>query len=880
MRDINFKENVNEQDIENRALNSEYNKDYIANEKKKNTRNIDKTHNIRNTERSIRNSRESGNKHEVSFSPSNKNRSKNKGKINKKNNFDQSTLVKEKNYDIGNNVKEKNKDIRNNIESNKERKLRVRNIDIEEHLNNDQTDNLTLRALNKSVLKTKKIVRTTNNVSRVTIRTIKGSKKVAKEINAVYKNRDIKKLKPVIKSLKKTGKRLLSTSIKNMAINTSNSTLEALRNESNTENVTSQALYESGRNVRTTYNNTKRVINAKRNIKKVYKSIKEYKKNKEIKEITKNKINSVKKSPKISQKNRKVNLTTKDINSAQNKLKKNALKKANSSKKKYFEFMKKQFQNAMKLLDKAKEMAAAVLKNPKVLAIIAACILAVILIIGIFSAINSITTEAATTIPNVDNSEKWIEKMNKIDASASSKINSADEFRIENRDVQASWKDAIAVYMAKYYNDPPDINGTSSSTSTSNASSVTLGDSSEQTTFTGTYADLIKQASEKYGVDPNLIAAVIKQESDFNPNDVSSAGAMGLMQLMPENLPELGIDNAFDSYQNVMGGTQMLQKLCEYYNNDLAMVLMAYNLGQGNMETRGINSDSDIDKAPAETQNYVPSVIAYYEAYKNGTALPDGNVTGVIVSAGDDSELANIYNLFNTITVSHRTETSTHTNSDGSTSTDSKTITIVTLTKHNIDDVMKSLNFQDDQIELAKAMMDADAFQDVIPNFDFRFKIPGASSANSSSAGGTGAKIGSQGSNGSGKALSDAQFTTVKSYIDQCIGIPYQLGGSDPSQGYLDCSGFVSWVYSKAGIINGRYTAQGLCDISTPVNEEDLQPGDLVFFQDTYDCGDTVTHVGIYVGNGMMAHSGSPCQYTSFTTSYWQEHFYGYGRLT
>ena len=100
-------------------------------------------------------------------------------------------------------------------------------------------------------------------------------------------------------------------------------------------------------------------------------------------------------------------------------------------------------------------------------------------------------------------------------------------------------------------------------------------------------------------------------------------------------------------------------------------------------------------------------------------------------------------------------------------------------------------------------------------------------------------------------------------------------GGSSPSTSF-DCSGFVSYVLTNSGLCNtGRLGAQGLYNISTPVS--DPQPGDLVFFVGTYDTSG-VSHVGIYVGDGMMLHCGDPIQYSNLNTSYWQSHFYAYGR--
>ena len=101
-------------------------------------------------------------------------------------------------------------------------------------------------------------------------------------------------------------------------------------------------------------------------------------------------------------------------------------------------------------------------------------------------------------------------------------------------------------------------------------------------------------------------------------------------------------------------------------------------------------------------------------------------------------------------------------------------------------------------------------------------------------------------------------------------------GGSSPSTSF-DCSGFVSWVINHSGWDVGRLGAQGLCNISTPVSSANARPGDLIFFVGTYDTPG-VSHVGIYVGGGKMLHCGDPIQYADINTSYWQSHFYAFGR--
>lgn len=120
-------------------------------------------------------------------------------------------------------------------------------------------------------------------------------------------------------------------------------------------------------------------------------------------------------------------------------------------------------------------------------------------------------------------------------------------------------------------------------------------------------------SSKKYGVDENLIRAIIKVESDFNPTCTSKAGAKGLMQLMPENCRDLGVKNPYDIYENIDGGTRHIKEYLDKYNGDTKMALMAYNGGPTRMRKRGVNSPEDIYLMPKETQNYVPKVMKYYK---------------------------------------------------------------------------------------------------------------------------------------------------------------------------------------------------------------------------------------------------------------------------
>ena len=123
--------------------------------------------------------------------------------------------------------------------------------------------------------------------------------------------------------------------------------------------------------------------------------------------------------------------------------------------------------------------------------------------------------------------------------------------------------------------------------------------------------------------------------------------------------------------------------------------------------------------------------------------------------------------------------------------------------------------------------------------------------------------------------LSDATFAAMLSEAEKYLGYPYVWGGSSPATSF-DCSGFVSWVVNHSGWNVGRLGAQGLYNICTRTSSP--RPGDLVFFTGTYDTPG-VSHCGIYVGDGMMLHCGDPISYANLNSSYWQSHFYAYGRL-
>ena len=168
-------------------------------------------------------------------------------------------------------------------------------------------------------------------------------------------------------------------------------------------------------------------------------------------------------------------------------------------------------------------------------------------------------------------------------------------------------------------------------------------DSSQQTdanngiTAPESMESIFKEASAAYGISEQLLKAVAKAESDFNPNSTSNAGAMGVMQLMPSTAKALGVTDAYDVRQNIMGGAKLLSQLLSKYNGDTSLALAAYNAGSGNVDKYGGIPPFK------ETQHYVSKILGY---------LNDGSVTipNIIYASannsgttGNQSELTTIY---------------------------------------------------------------------------------------------------------------------------------------------------------------------------------------------------------------------------------------------
>ena len=127
--------------------------------------------------------------------------------------------------------------------------------------------------------------------------------------------------------------------------------------------------------------------------------------------------------------------------------------------------------------------------------------------------------------------------------------------------------------------------------------------------------------------------------------------------------------------------------------------------------------------------------------------------------------------------------------------------------------------------------------------------------------------------------LEDETFRRILEEAEKYIGYPYVWGGDSPETSF-DCSGFVSYVFTNSGVRNvGRLGATSLYGVCQKITPEEAKPGDLVFFEKTISGVDGITHCGIYVGDGFMLHCGSPIGYADLRDSYWQQHFFGYGRL-
>ena len=253
---------------------------------------------------------------------------------------------------------------------------------------------------------------------------------------------------------------------------------------------------------------------------------------------------------------------------------------------------------------------------------------------------------------------------------------------------------------------------------------------------------------------------------------------------------------------------------------------------------------------------------AIHEAYTRG------EVQGTMQSIFDAQ-----YEIILTETIEIRTRTETRTGTDPTTG-DTYTYEVEVQYEWRILNITL-LNFGIDSV--ARGMLSGDDLD--------RYDILQETQGNRPELfGGVSVGYGSDGSGETGidyevpaEALSDPEFAAMLEEAEKYLGTPYVWGGSSPETGF-DCSGYVCWVLNQSGWDVGRTTANGLWQQSAKVSEHEAKPGDLVFFEGTYDTHGA-SHIGLYVGDGMMISAGDPIKYSNIHSSYWDKHLLGFGRI-
>ena len=270
----------------------------------------------------------------------------------------------------------------------------------------------------------------------------------------------------------------------------------------------------------------------------------------------------------------------------------------------------------------------------------------------------------------------------------------------------------------------------------------------------------------------------------------------------------------------------------------------------------------DLDPITHDPHQLAAVLTAIHEAYTRG------EVQGTMQSIFDAQ-----YEIILTETIEIRTRTETRTGTDPTTG-DTYTYEVEVQYEWRILNITL-LNFGIDSV--ARGMLSGDDLD--------RYDILQETQGNRPELfGGVSVGYGSDGSGEAGidyevpaEALSDPEFAAMLEEAEKYLGTPYVWGGSSPETGF-DCSGYVCWVLNQSGWDVGRTTANGLWQQSAKVSEHAAKPGDLVFFQGTYDTPGA-SHVGLYVGDGMMISAGDPIKYSNIHSSYWDKHLLGFGRI-
>ena len=269
----------------------------------------------------------------------------------------------------------------------------------------------------------------------------------------------------------------------------------------------------------------------------------------------------------------------------------------------------------------------------------------------------------------------------------------------------------------------------------------------------------------------------------------------------------------------------------------------------------------DLDPITHDPHELAAVLTAIHEAYTCG------EVQGTMQSIFDQQ-----YELILSETIEIRTRTETRTGTDPTTG-DTYTYEVEVQYEWRILNITL-LNFGIDSV--ARGMLSDD-----LDRYDILQETQGN---RPELFGGVSVGYGSDGSGEAGidyevtaEALSDPEFAAMLEEADKYLGTPYVWGGSSPETGF-DCSGYVCWVLNQSGWDVGRTTANGLWQQSAKVSEHEAKPGDLVFFEGTYDTPGA-SHVGLYVGDGMMISAGDPIKYSNIHSSYWDKHLLGFGRI-
>jgi cell wall-associated NlpC family hydrolase len=341
----------------------------------------------------------------------------------------------------------------------------------------------------------------------------------------------------------------------------------------------------------------------------------------------------------------------------------------------------------------------------------------------------------------------------------------------------ASANGALPTSMYSGTTDPTTGATTTATTATTAATGTTAvaGSGADATQ----YDSMIVQAAQANGVDPALLKALVRAESNFNPSAVSGAGAIGLTQLMPGTAAGLGVQNAYDPMQSLMGGARYLHNALQEFNGDESLALAAYNAGSGAVKKYGGIPPY------SETQAYVPRVLGYAQQFR---AEGFGSTTGATPTA-------------NVATVPTTTTTAA-----------------------------------------------------AIPGSAAGLAVQGAT-----------------------QAATSAGAQTAISVAQRFLGTPYKWGGSSPATGF-DCSGLVQYAYSQAGVKLPRVAADQY-NVGTPIDRNQLQPGDIVFFKDS---SGYVHHEGLYLGGGKFLHAphtGDVVKISSLDEPYYAGQFAGGRRV-